>query len=505
MTTRIQTEMPPAATEAPSAVPPCALVVFGGTGDLTHRKLLPALYNLFVDGVIHERCVIVGVARQPQSSDDYRADMRKACDQFSRRKLDPAKWDAFAARLEYVAADFDDPAGYERLSMRLQQIDFQHSLDGNRLFYLATPPVAFEGILRHLKNAALITPAGGTPWSRVIIEKPFGHDLASARSLDDLVAGILDESQTFRIDHYLGKETVQNILVLRFANSIFEPLWNRKYVERVEITVAETVGVGTRGRFYDANGVLRDVVQNHLLELLALTAMEAPNSLDADDVRGEKLKVLNALRDFWDDTVARNVLLGQYRGYREERDVAPNSLTPTYAALRVFVDNWRWQGVPFILRTGKMLKERMTEIAVHMQPIPPTLFGSADLCEWVPGNVLTMRIQPDEGVQLQFASKIPGDRIQVGKVLMDMHYTEAFGGEPPEAYERLLHDAMLGNLTLFSRRDWVETSWAWMQPIFDYFDRNPPTDFPNYEPGGDGPARIMEFVRSERRRLVRGA
>ena len=503
MTTRIQTEMPPAAAASPAAVPPCALVVFGGTGDLTHRKLLPALYNLFVSGVLHDRVVIVGVARQQQSSEDYRADMRKACDQFSRRKLELAKWDDFAQRLEYVAADFDDPAGYERLSVRLQQIDFQHSLDGNRLFYLATPPAAFESILRRLKGAGLITPPGGTPWSRVIIEKPFGHDLASARALNDLVAGILDESQTFRIDHYLGKETVQNILVLRFANSIFEPIWNRMYVDRVEITVAETVGVGTRGRFYDANGVMRDVVQNHLLELLALTAMEAPNSLDADDVRGEKLKVLNALRDFWDDTVERNVLLGQYRGYRQERDVAADSLTPTYAALRVFVDNWRWQGVPFILRTGKMLKERMTEIAVHMQPIPPTLFGRADLCEWVPGNVLTMRIQPDEGVQLQFASKIPGDRLQVGKVLMDMHYTEAFGGEPPEAYERLLHDAMRGNLTLFSRRDWVETSWAWMQPIFDYFDRHPPDDFPNYEPGSEGPARIAAFVRSERRRVVR--
>jgi len=505
MSTRIQAEMPPSSTTVPDAAPPCALVVFGAGGDLSHRKLMPALYNLAAGGVLSEHFVIVGVGRQSYAAEAFRAEVRKACEEFSRRRVEDAVWAALAPRIDYVQADFDDPAGYEGLSLRLQQLDFQHALEGNRLFYLATPPVAFETILKGLKKVGLIVPPGGPTWSRVIIEKPFGHDLASARALNDLVGTILDESQTFRIDHYLGKETVQNILVLRFANSIFEPLWNRKYVDHVEITVAETVGVGTRGRFYDANGVLRDVVQNHMLELLALTAMEAPNTLDADDIRGEKLKVLNALRENWDDTVARNVVLGQYQGYRDEPDVAKDSLTPTFAALRVFVDNWRWQGVPFYLRTGKRLRDRMSEISIHLQPIPPTLFGRPGLCEWVPGNVLTMRIQPDEGVQLQFASKIPGDDLRVGRVLMDMHYTEAFGGEPPEAYERLLHDAMRGNATLFSRRDWVETSWGWMQPIFDYFDRHPPVELPNYEPGTDGPLRATTFMHRDRRRLDRGA
>ena len=500
MATRIQAEMPKAASPSPMTAPPCALVVFGGGGDLSHRKLMPALYNLEASGVLSDHFAIVGVGRQTYSADAFRSEMRKACDEFSRRKVDGAVWDALAPRIDYVAGEFDDPNCFEQLSLRLQQLDLQHQLGGNRLFYLAVPPAAFETILKHLKQVGLILPPGGSSWSRVVIEKPFGHDLVSARALNDLVASILDESQTFRIDHYLGKETVQNILVLRFANSIFEPLWNRKYVDHVEITVAETVGVETRGKFYDANGVLRDVVQNHMLELLALTTMEAPNSLEADDIRGEKLKVLNALRDNTDDKVERNVVLGQYDGYRREADVAGDSVTPTFAALRVFVDNWRWQGVPFYLRTGKQLRERMSEIAVHLQPIPPTLFGRPEVCEWVPGNVLTMRIQPDEGVQLQFASKVPGDQLMVGKVLMDMHYTEAFGGEPPEAYERLLHDAMRGNATLFSRRDWVETSWAWMQPIFDHFDRCPPTDFPNYERGTDGPRRALTYMRRERRR-----
>ena len=350
-----------------------------------------------------------------------------------------------------------------------------------------------------MRDAGLVTPHDGDPWTRVIIEKPFGHDLASARALNQLVAETLHESQTFRIDHYLGKETVQNILVVRFANSIFEPLWNRKYIEYVEIVAAETVGVERRGKFYDRNGVLRDIVQNHLLELLALTALEPPTTGSADDIRNEKLKVLHALRDPWADTIPRDIVLGQYRGYRQEPDVAPASVTPTFAALRVHVDNWRWQGVPFYLRAGKKLANRVTEIAIHMQGIPLSLFGREDMCDSVPPNVLTLRIQPDEGIQLEFASKIPGDDLRVGKVKMDMRYVEAFGGEPPEAYERLLLDAMRGDLTLFSRRDWVEASWAWIDPILEHFESHPPKDFPNYEPGSAGPDMCSEWMARDRR------
>ncbi|NOT34239.1 MAG: glucose-6-phosphate dehydrogenase [Candidatus Eisenbacteria bacterium] len=501
MTTQIEvTAAQAVAALKPNPAPPCAVVVFGATGDLTRRKLLPALYNLQVSGALPEHFVTLGVARRPLTDEQFRTDMRAACDEFSRRKPDAATWEGFAGRIDYVAADFSDPAGFERLSMRLQQLDFQHGLEGNRLFYLATPPSEFEVILRGLRSHGLLLPPGGEgPWSRVIIEKPFGRDLASARALNTLVSEVLDESQTFRIDHYLGKETVQNILVMRFANSIFEPLWNRKYVAAVEISALETVGVGTRGAFYDQYGVMRDVVQNHLLELVALTAMEPPTSGSADDVRSEKLKVLNALRDGWDDTVSRDVVLGQYDGYRAEKDVAPDSFTPTYAALRLFVDNWRWQGVPFYLRAGKKLAKRATEISVHLQPIPLSLFGRHDVCESVPPNVLTIRVQPDEGVQLQFASKIPGEDTRVGRVLMDMRYQEAFGGEPPEAYERLLLDAMRGDATLFSRRDWVETSWSWIDPLLQYFDRHPPTDFPNYAPASWGPKRADEWIARDRR------
>jgi glucose-6-phosphate 1-dehydrogenase len=476
------------------------MVIFGATGDLTRRKLVPALYNLARAGLLPERFAAVGFARRPWSSDHFRDEMGRGVSEFSRLGApDPGDWRRFGAMLEYLEGAFDDPAAYQRLADRLETLDRERGLAGNRLFYLAVPPAELPTILHRLKGAGLVRPPDGGPWSRAIVEKPVGRDLESARALNGLLGRVLHESQTFRIDHYLGKETVQNILVFRFANSIWEPLWNRGHVDYVEICAAETLGVGTRGRFYEQTGVLRDIVQSHLLEVLSLTAMEPPTTGGADDIRTEKLKVLNALRDPWDDTIVRDVVLGQYRGYREEPDVAPDSNTPTYAALRVFVDNWRWQGVPFYLRTGKKLAKRVTEISLHMRSIPLSLFGRQDVCERVEPNVLTLRIQPDEGISLRFASKVPGLDLRVGTVAMDMSYLETFGGEPPEAYERLLLDAMRGDATLFSRRDAVEASWAWITPILEHVERNPPADFPNYDPGSWGPERAGELMRRDRR------
>ena len=499
---RVESMAPPAPapTRPARPAPHCAMVVFGASGDLTRRKLMPALYNLTAEHSLDEHFAVLGVARKPMDGEAFRQGMHDAVAEFSRLKPTDDVWHSFAGGLDYVIGEFGEPATYERVSMRLQQLDFQHGLEGNRLFYLAVPSSEYPGILKGLAAAGLLRPPGEPPWSRVVIEKPFGHDLASAHELNRLVAEILDETQTFRIDHYLGKESVQNILVFRFANSIFEPLWNRKYVDYVEIAAAETIGVEGRGPFYDQTGVLRDIVQNHLMEVLALTAMEPPTTGGADDIRTEKLKVVNALRDPWSDTIPRDVVLGQYRGYRQEPGVAPDSVTPTFAALRVFVDNWRWQGVPFYLRAGKRLAKRVTDIAVHMQPIPLSLFGRDDICETLAPNVLTLRLQPDEGIQLEFASKIPGEELTVGKVKMDMTYTETFGGQPPDAYERLLLDAMRGDLTRFSRRDWVEASWAWLDPILKHYEEHPPRDFPNYEPGSWGPAVCDPWMKRDQRR-----
>jgi glucose-6-phosphate 1-dehydrogenase len=499
VTTRIEATGGAGTLAAPRSAPPCAVVVFGATGDLTRRKLVPALYVLAASGSLSDRFATIGIGRRPWNADEFRSRMAAAVREFSRLPFDSRIWETFASRLDFVSGSFEDPATYTRLQTRLDEFDRERGLEGNRLFYLATPPAEFAAILRGLKATGLIRPPGGAGFSRVIIEKPFGRDLDSARALNALVAEELDESQTFRIDHYLGKETVQNIMVFRFANSMFEPLWNRKYIDHVQITAAETVGVETRGKFYETTGVLRDVVQNHLLELLTLSAMEPPNTSSAEDVRSEKLKVLHALRAPWSDTIPRDVVLGQYRGYRDEPDVSPASVTPTFAALRVFVDNWRWQGVPFYLRAGKKLAKRVTEISVSMQRIPLCLFGRDDVCEHIEPNVLTMRIQPDEGIQLRFASKIPGNDLAVGPVLMDMSYKQAFGGNPPEAYERLLLDAMRGDATLFSRRDAVEASWAWIQPILDFYDRYPPTDFPDYVPGSWGPSASDELLRRDGR------
>jgi glucose-6-phosphate 1-dehydrogenase len=497
---RVEGIAPPPDDRPRRLAPSCALVIFGASGDLTQRKLVPALFDLCHERALPEGLAVVGFARRPWSTEDFRREMRAGADRFARhRPVEAAPWERFAARLDYVPGAFDDQAAYARLKARLETLDAERGLEGNRLHYLAVPPDQHAIVLRNLQQAGLIHPPHQTPWTRVIVEKPFGRDLESARALNRLFARILGESQTFRIDHYLGKETVQNLLVFRFANSMFEPVWNRNFVEHVEICMAETVGLERRGAFYEQTGVLRDIVQNHLLEVLSLTAMEPPTTGGADDVRSEKLKVLKALREPWSDTIERDVVLGQYRGYREEAGVAGDSATPTFAALRVFVDNWRWQGVPFYLRTGKRLKRRVTEVSLHMRPVPLSLFGSGDVCERIENNVLTLRIQPDEGIAVRFASKIPGPDLRVGTVQMDMSYLEAFGGEPPEAYERLLLDAMRGDATLFSRRDAVETSWAWLTPILEHFERHPPADFPNYAPGTWGPACADQLLARDRR------
>ena len=498
MTARIEVPLEVMPPKRSVIAPPCSVVVFGATGDLTRRKLMPALYNLQAGGYLPDRFATVGCARRPWSREEFAAEMKAGVQEFSRTPLEAQHWQWWESRLNYVSGDFKDPGTYARLAMALAELDARVGTSGNRLFYLAVPPHEFSAILQGLRDAGLIVAPGAANFSRVIIEKPFGSSLDTARQLNSLVATVLDESQTFRIDHYLGKETVQNIMVFRFANSIFEPLWNRKYVDHVQITAAETVGVGTRGKFYESTGVLRDIVQNHLLEVLTLCAMEPPNSGTADDVRGEKLKVLKALRQPWSDTVPDDLVLGQYSGYRSEPDVAADSQTPTYAALRVFVDNWRWQGVPFYLRAGKKMAKRVTEVEFHMQQIPLSLFGSGDLCEHVEPNVITLRIQPEEGIQVRFASKVPGHDFTVGPVVMDMNYREAFGGEPPEAYERLLLDSMKGDATLFSRRDAVETSWAWIQPILDCVEAQPRIE--PYEAGSWGPAKADRLIERDRRR-----
>ncbi len=495
--TRIEATAPEVMPSA-KAAPPCAFVIFGASGDLTRRKLIPALYQLARRRLLPEPFACVGVARRPWKDAEFRAEMADGIRHFARDgAFDAGAWEGFADNLFYVSGDFEDPSTYRTLQPLLERLDRERNLGGRRLYYLATPPAEFSVILHRLKAAGLVHEPHDAAWSRVIIEKPFGRDLESARALNGLVARVLDESQTFRIDHYLGKETVQNILVFRFANSIFEPVWNRNHVEHVEITAAETIGVETRGAFYDQTGVLRDVVQNHLLEVLSLTAMEAPISDAADEVRGEKLKVLRALRDPTPDSIASDVVLGQYRGYRQEQGVKPDSNTPTFAALRIFIDNWRWHGVPFYLRAGKKLARRCTEVSLHMRTVPMCLFGPGEACDNIQPNVLTLRIQPDEGIELAFASKVPGHDLAIGTVKMRMKYTEAFGGEPPEAYERLLLDAMRGDATLFSRRDAVETSWAWIDPILKWSETLPANGYPNYDPGSSGPAAAQDLMKRD--------
>jgi glucose-6-phosphate 1-dehydrogenase len=478
------------------AVPqPCAVVIFGATGDLTHRKLVPALYNLAADGELPPAVAVVGFARRPKTNEEFRRELEEATREFSRQPVRDEIWNAFAQSIFYHQSEFADLDGFKTLAECLQKIDKERGTRGNRLFYLAVAPDQFEPILKHLKAAGLNRAAEGS-WARVIVEKPFGTDLASARALNRVVSNSFSEEQTYRIDHFLGKETAQNILVLRFANAIFEPLWNTRYIDHLQITAAETLGVEGRAGYYEGAGALRDMVQNHLLQLLCLIGMEPPTDLAADSIRHEKVKVVRSLRRINGLDVATNVVRGQYGpgaingkavvGYHEEKNVDPKSMTETFVALRIHVDDWRWADVPVYLRVGKRLPKSGTEISVHFKRAPAVLFNKESVA--LDQNVLVVRIQPDEGISLRMQAKIPGTSLRVEPVKMDFHYGTSFGKASPEAYERLLLDAMSGDATLFARRDEVEEAWAFIDSIEDAWHATknvPPLYF--YPAGSWGP------------------
>ncbi len=474
-----------AATQPAADMAPCTIIIFGASGDLTRRKLIPALFQLYMENQLPDSFRVLGFARSRLEQNEFVKRLRLGTEEFARKQpVINDQWRGFASNLLYRQGNYSDPDAYIALRSQLEALEAAGNTDANRLFYLATPPDLGAVILRNIGKSGLIHTPGRKDWSRVIIEKPFGRNLESALSLNQLVRQVLDESQTFRIDHYLGKETVRNILVFRFANAIFEPLWNRNHVERVEIIASESIGIETRGSFYDETGVIRDFVQNHLLEILSLVAMEQPVSFDADSIRDEKVKVLRSLQPVSGALVREHVTIGQYRGYHEIEGVKPNSRTPTYASLRVFVDNWRWQGVPFQLIAGKALHERKTEIRVYFKRVPLCLFGHDQVCSRLEQNVLTLRIQPDEGIGLQFVCKTPGDELGVSNVLMDFNYARAFNREPQDAYERLLVDAMRGDATLFVRSDAVEYAWRFIDPILRQTEM---PDFPitTYAQGSD--------------------
>jgi glucose-6-phosphate 1-dehydrogenase len=489
------------------------LVIFGASGDLTHRKLLPALYSLAHDGLLPAGQTIIGFARPDYDEDAFRADIKKACNEFARIKpVDDAVWENFAKGLFYVKGDFTDPAAYNRLHQKLKECDKNRGTGGRRIYYLAVPPNFFPVIAELLGAEGMVTdPERGGPFTRVIIEKPFGHDLATARELNRVAVTTFRERQVFRIDHYLGKETVQNLLVLRFANGIFEPFWNRQYIDHVQFTVAESIGVEKRGPYFESSGIARDIVQNHMLQLVSLVAMEPPVAFEADAVRDEKVKVLRALRDFPPGRESSLSVRGQYTagsvlgdavsGYRQEERVDPNSRVETYTAMKVFVDNWRWADVPFYLRAGKRLPKRVTDISIHFRPAPYPLFKKVPGVHTQP-NVLAIRIQPDEGISLKFDSKVPGPTVRTAPVTMEFRYATSFGAEPPEAYERLLLETMLGDSTLFARRDEVETAWAWIDPLLRAWEQNPEPPDP-YPAGTWGPPSADSMIERDGRRWRR--
>jgi glucose-6-phosphate 1-dehydrogenase len=481
---------------------PCTVVIFGASGDLAHRKLVPALYELAARHRLPAAFSVIGFARSPMSDDAFREAMRKAVG----APAGSPTWESFAADLRYMQGQYDDPASYRRLAEMLDETDRARGAGRNRVFYLATPPSAAGDIVEQLSASGL---AQGPGWSRIVVEKPFGRDVESARALDRTLAAGFRENQIYRIDHYLGKDTVQNILVFRFANGILEPIWDRRYVDHVQISVAETLGVEERGAYYEEAGALRDMVQNHLLQLLCLVAMEPPATRGARSVRDEKFKVLQSVRPIDRGAVDQVAARGQYGpgwesgrevpGYRQEEKVNPRSRRETYAALKMQIDNWRWAGVPFYLRAGKRLPKRVSEIAIQFKPAPHPLFtGGPD--DGIEPNVLAMRIQPDEGISLKFGAKTPDTGLSIRPVTMDFRYGTAFGVPVPDAYERLLLDCMLGDPSLFARDDWVEMAWQILMPVLEAWDSPEAGEVEVYPAGTWGPASGRQLIEADGRR-----
>jgi len=485
---------------------PCIMVIFGATGDLTSRKLVPALYNLAYDNQLPAHFACVGFARRDKSNDQFREEMRSAIDSFSRNKpIDPNLWSTFREQIYYHRSEFHDDEGYISLRQFLQDLDRKYDTKGNRVFYLSTPPSYFPIIIEKLHQHQLIYPFVSNehePWSRTILEKPFGQDLGTAIELQNYISKFLHEEQTYRIDHYLGKETVQNLLVLRFANQMFESTWNNRYIDHIQITVSEEIGIGTRGHFFEEAGMLRDIVQNHMMQLLSLVAMDPPANLSAHAIHDEKVKVLQSIRPIPHADVDKYVIRGQYGrgfvngaavcGYREEKDVSPTSSVETFVALELYIDNWRWSGVPFYLRAGKRLPKRTTEIAIEYRPVPSGYLFQTSLSTVEP-NVLVIRIQPDEGISFKMNCKVPGLSGSLQPVKMDFRYSSYFGLTPPEAYERLICDCMSGDNTLFARADELLASWKLLTPILEQWSKET-IAFPNYQSGSWGPASAESLL-----------
>jgi glucose-6-phosphate 1-dehydrogenase len=483
---------------------PCTFVVFGASGDLTRRKLLPALYNLAVSRLLPPGFSIVGFAVTELTEEAFRESMHEGLAQFSRRKpLDETVWADFASRLHYVSGSFGDVANFQKLRAKLEELDAKNGTRGNRLYYLAIPPSLFPTVNDQLAKVGLVAdPNDAGRYSRIIVEKPFGHDRASGDALNAELHRVFHEKQIFRIDHYLGKETVQNLVALRFGNAIFEPIWNRNHIDHVQISVAEDIGVEGRGKFYEEAGTTRDIVQNHLLQLLMVAAMEPPIAFSADEVRDEKVKVLRALKPILGKDVATRTVRGQYGpgnfvgkavpGYREEANVSPTSHVETFVAMKLEIDNWRFAGVPIYVRAGKRLTKRITEISVHFKDVPHALLMQDG--SHVEPDVLAIRIQPDEGIGLRFVAKVPGPTMTLRPVTMNFGYGSTFGGSGPEAYERLILDAMLGDPTLFARADEVSAAWKFITPIHEAWAAGPPPEFPNYPAGTWGPAHSAAMI-----------
>lgn len=475
--------------------PPTTIVIFGASGDLTERKLIPALFSLYTKDRLPTPFHVVGMARSDSSDERFRQDMREALETFGNGEIDTASWQSFSQSLDYVQGDFKEEESIKELRARLAAIEADADGKGNRLYYLATPPFVYEPALLQLGDNGMVSTENG--WRRVVIEKPFGHDLASAERLNEVAHQVLEEDQIYRIDHYLGKETVQNVLVFRFANSIFEPIWNRNYIDHIQVTVAESVGVGHRASFYDGVGVLRDMFQNHLMQLLSLVAMEPPASFDANDIRNERVKVLSSMRPLGRQEVLDGSVLAQYEGYQSEQGVEPKSRTPTYAALRMFIDNWRWKDVAFYMRSGKSLTTKSTEIRIQFKSVPHMMFPGASL-QAIRPNALDLCIQPDEGIHLRFEVKVPDETSRMRSVDMEFHYADAFGpGAIPEAYERLLLDAINGDPSLFTRADTIELSWQWIDSVIEAWESDDAPELASYVPGSWGPVEADQMLASE--------